>query len=338
VIGLQEARYGAALKLIKLASQVAQKNQRQAEAWFNEALTALLETQSYFERQRSKGTYVSHEYLALIHLSLATCYVGLQLFDQTAQEVGRLVALPSPGESLEVLIELEERAERPLLHQEGVIELRAWSASVQDEQRRLAEIKRRTVKLLEGEPRLRASWGKYDNAAFGRAQLAEHELALQAYATLLARTPTSPSSQAGTARSSVQRAPQVEVAPRSSSTAVDRLDPYQAEEVKALKRVARALKNVRGLSRLIKDISRSSGAVPEDKLRSARKVFQRVTAEADAQGELSSLLTSCVARQHPSRAEDCERGQAFILDMRTVLSEIDRALDQIERTSSVVQP
>ena len=78
VVGLQDARYGAALRLIDLGGKSLKSNPEQASKLFNEALTALLETQSYHRLRIKAGSYVSREYRALIHLSLATCYRHLQ--------------------------------------------------------------------------------------------------------------------------------------------------------------------------------------------------------------------------------------------------------------------
>ena len=323
VIGLQEARYGAALKLIDLAGKAGLKSPQQAQAWFNEALTALLETQSYFERQRKQGAYVSREYSALIHLSLATCYLGLGLFDEGAQEVARLVSLPSTGESLKRLAELSAQGEGRLLRDHSLIELRAWSASVQDEARRLAQLKARAVKLLKTSPELSLYWGRYDNAAYGRAQLAERELALQAYATLLARSVAD-----ADASSDARQTPKPPL----------NLDPHKTEELETLKRVARALKEVRALNRLIKRVSKSPDEVPKSDLTGARQVFQRVSAEADPQGELSQLLKRCTARAHPTRSPDCQKGETLITDLQEVLVSVDRALDQIEQAQSALKP
>ena len=327
IVGLQNAKYGAALRLIDLAGKAAAQQPDQARQWLNQALSSLLETQAYFNQQEKAGSYISREYRALVHLSLATCYLGLKLPKEGITEIDRLVSIPSVGAGLNELIDVGQSMVNTGNLAGTFADIKAWSYALADERMRLAKLKQLAVKIIQHNPALAQLWSQRDNAAFGRAQISERELALQAFAIAVSR-------HQGEVQANLTthgKAPQQNTQSAQTQQREADLDLHREEELNTLKRAAHALKDTKALTKLIQGIAHSAGTPKKEVIKGARQTFQRVSAEVDPNGALNASLTQCAERGHFERAKDCHGGLAFLSDVRQVLKSIDLALDKLEQ-------
>lgn len=327
IVGLQEARYSAAIRLIDLAGKATKTQPKQAQSWLNAALTSLLESQAYFSEQSRAGKFVSREYRALIHLSLATCYLGLNMPEEGVREVASLVAIPSAGKGIEALLNTSRTLALDTSLEQTFKEIRAWSNALIDERLRLAKLKKLAVRIIRSNPNLAALWSKVDNQAYGNAAIDERELALQAFAIAASRhskeldesgleviaDPTSVQGQASIVNGSIYRA--------TSST-----DVHKGRELSALRSAARAFKEVHKLSEQTIKLAESPNPLDAEVTR-ARQSYQRVFAQFAADSHLSAELLACVERGHKERSPDCNDALEIIEKTRRSLERIDEAID-----------
>ena len=284
IMGLQDANYSAA-RLIDLAGKAAQSEAGQAREWLKQALSSLLETQAYFQQREQAEFYVSREYKALVHLSLSTCFIGLNLTKEGIKEIARLVAIPSEGEGLDELPEMhlspKQNPTTTVNLQETFREIYTWSSALSDERIRLKKLKALAVSTIKTNAKLARLWANKDNEAYGQALLAERELALQAFAVAVSKH----QSEITTGTSSVQSEQ-----PSNQKQGLSSIDLHRDEEINTLKRAAKAFGDTKELTKLIKKLASSASTPSKEQVKAARQSFQRVSAEVDPKGMLIADL------------------------------------------------
>ena len=152
----------------------------------------------FLKEEMKTGVEVSVEHLALVHLSLASCYFAMELEGKALRELSHLIALPSQGDGLARLQKiLPERVTKAKLayfdndtpemksrvkHLQFVqSQLKIWLSTILEERGRLAKMKRQAMELISGHEGLREKWKRLEVDSLKRAQRSEDELALQAF-------------------------------------------------------------------------------------------------------------------------------------------------------------
>ena len=99
---IQKAEFNTGLRVLSDATVLLSKKNTNSTA-LREVSTAkgkLLSHMEFLKEEMKTGVEVSVEHLALVHLSLASCYFAMELEGKALRELSHLIALPSQGEGL----------------------------------------------------------------------------------------------------------------------------------------------------------------------------------------------------------------------------------------------
>lgn len=174
-IGLLETSYSLALENMISFPKRLRRWRKRDQKQTNETIKLFKESLAYLKKQYQRGEALSGEQFALIHFSLATCYLALDELKSAKKHFKTFFQTPSSGEAILLLQsllndlsnstqekaqELEQTSQSSQKYRRLLNSLTEWSALLNDERQRLRILKGKARDYLNDTVSLKSWWNQ----------------------------------------------------------------------------------------------------------------------------------------------------------------------------------